>query len=81
MGPVLSEVTEGKSEGKSPVPVLTYKGKSPVPELPAFLDPTSEAHYTHLLRLVMPLYTANNTQSSKFLRDQAERDIHARWID
>ena len=36
VGPVLSEVTEGKgpvhvlTEGKSPVPVLT-EGKSPVP--------------------------------------------------
>ena len=36
MGPVMSEVTEGKSpvpvltEGRSPVPVLT-EGKSPVP--------------------------------------------------
>ena len=53
----MSEVTEGKrpvpvlTEGRSPVPVLT-EGKSPmpVPELPAFLDPKSEAHSTHLLR-------------------------------
>ena len=75
----MSEVTEGKSsvpvltEGRSPVPVLT-EGKSPVPvpELPAFLDPKSEAHSTHLLCLVMTLYTANNAQqSSKFLRHQA----------
>ena len=59
----MSEVTEGKSpvpvltEGRSPVPVLT-EGKSPmpVPELPAFLDPKSEAHSTHLLCLVMTLY-------------------------
>ena len=60
VGPVMSEVTEGKSpvpvltEGRSPVPVLT-EGKSPmpVPELPAFLDPKSEAHFTHLLCHVM----------------------------
>ena len=61
-------LTEGKSSGKNPVLVLT-EGESPVhvPELYAFLDPKSEAHSTHLLRLVMTLYTANNVQhSSKF---------------